>query len=274
MGRSSGVSPALSHLIGPKLGLVAAPRRPRPQTLGPRPGPAPALHSYGAVRGGGHLGGGAMSGSNSKAATAGPASGPGGLVPGKEEKKKAGGGVLNRLKARRQAPPHSADDGTGATVTEQELLALDTIRPEHVLRLNRVTESEWRACRPRPPWAPGWSLGGLGRVAAPGAALLSGKGFRVEPHLGLAPCPPGTPALSRVPVRSAHPSSASAVPGARAPTCRLRLSPGSGWAPAPDSPSPTPPGCGPLGLGAQPCPFVYRWACASVKHVAVAFWQI
>ncbi|XP_038200646.1 protein unc-119 homolog B [Arvicola amphibius] len=87
-----------------------------------------------------------MSGSNPKAATAGPAPGPGGLVAGKEEKKKAGGGVLNRLKARRQAPPHSADDGTGAAVTEQELLALDTIRPEHVLRLNRVTENY--LCKP------------------------------------------------------------------------------------------------------------------------------
>ncbi|CAO2629196.1 Protein unc-119 homolog B [Lemmus lemmus] len=87
-----------------------------------------------------------MSGSNPKAATAGPASGPGGLVSGKEEKKKTGGGVLNRLKARRQAPPHTADDGTGAAVTEQELLALDTIRPEHVLRLNRVTENY--LCKP------------------------------------------------------------------------------------------------------------------------------
>lgn len=87
-----------------------------------------------------------MSGSNPKAATAAPAAGPGGLVPGKEEKKKAGGGVLNRLKARRQAPTHTADDGTGAAVTEQELLALDTIRPEHVLRLNRVTENY--LCKP------------------------------------------------------------------------------------------------------------------------------
>lgn len=86
-----------------------------------------------------------MSGSNPKAATAGSQAGPGGLVAGKEEKKKAGGGVLNRLKARRQGPPHTPDDGPGAAVTEQELLALDTIRPEHVLRLNRVTESEWRA---------------------------------------------------------------------------------------------------------------------------------
>lgn len=67
-------------------------------------------------------------------------------MAGKEEKKKAGGGVLNRLKARRQAPTHTADDGTGAAVTEQELLALDTIRPEHVLRLNRVTENY--LCKP------------------------------------------------------------------------------------------------------------------------------
>nr|BAC32235.1 unnamed protein product [Mus musculus] len=87
-----------------------------------------------------------MSGSNPKAATAGSQAGPGGLVAGKEEKKKAGGGVLNRLKARRQGPPHTPDDGSGAAVTEQELLALDTIRPEHVLRLNRVTENY--LCKP------------------------------------------------------------------------------------------------------------------------------
>uniref|UniRef100_A0A8D2HTE4 Unc-119 lipid binding chaperone B n=1 Tax=Urocitellus parryii TaxID=9999 RepID=A0A8D2HTE4_UROPR len=85
-----------------------------------------------------------MNGSNPKAMAAGSAAGPGGLVAGKEEKKKAGGGVLNRLKARRQAAPHAADDGIGAAVTEQELLALDTIRPEHVLRLSRVTESGQR----------------------------------------------------------------------------------------------------------------------------------
>ncbi|EAW98217.1 hCG27366, isoform CRA_c [Homo sapiens] len=87
-----------------------------------------------------------MSGSNPKAAAAASAAGPGGLVAGKEEKKKAGGGVLNRLKARRQAPHHAADDGVGAAVTEQELLALDTIRPEHVLRLSRVTENY--LCKP------------------------------------------------------------------------------------------------------------------------------
>ncbi|XP_012612113.1 protein unc-119 homolog B [Microcebus murinus] len=87
-----------------------------------------------------------MNWSNSKAAAAGSAAGPGGLVAGKEEKKKAGGGVLNRLKARRQAPHHAGDDGIGAAVTEQELLALDSIRPEHVLRLSRVTENY--LCKP------------------------------------------------------------------------------------------------------------------------------
>lgn len=91
-----------------------------------------------------------MSGSNPKAAGAGSTAGPRVLVAGKEEKKKAGGGVLNRLKARRQAPHHAADDGFGAAVTEQELLALDAIRPEHVLRLGRVTESECRAAAPSP----------------------------------------------------------------------------------------------------------------------------
>ncbi|KAM5200074.1 protein unc-119 homolog B [Hipposideros larvatus] len=87
-----------------------------------------------------------MSGSNPKAAAAGSTAGPRGLVAGKEEKKKAGGGVLNRLKARRQAPHHAGGDGIGAAVTEQELLALDTIRPEHVLRLTRVTENY--LCKP------------------------------------------------------------------------------------------------------------------------------
>lgn len=92
-----------------------------------------------------------MNGSNPKVAAAGTAAGSGGLVTGKEEKKKAGGGVLNRLKARRQAPQHALGDGIGTAVTEQELLALDTIRPEHVLRLSRVTESECRLGRvPKP----------------------------------------------------------------------------------------------------------------------------
>lgn len=88
-----------------------------------------------------------MSGLNPETAAGGSMVGPRGLVSGKEKKKKAGGGVLNRLKARRQAPHHAVDDGLGAVVTEQELLALDTIRPEHVLRLGRVTESECGARR-------------------------------------------------------------------------------------------------------------------------------
>ncbi|XP_055003170.1 protein unc-119 homolog B [Sorex araneus] len=87
-----------------------------------------------------------MNGPNPKAVAAGSAPGPRGLVAGKEEKKKAGGGVLNRLKGRRQAPHLAADDGVGAAVTEQELLTLDTIRPEHVLRLSRVTENY--LCKP------------------------------------------------------------------------------------------------------------------------------
>ncbi|XP_007936418.1 protein unc-119 homolog B [Orycteropus afer afer] len=87
-----------------------------------------------------------MNGPNPKAVAAGSAAGPGGLVTGKEEKKKAGVGVLNRLKARRQAPQHAADDGNRAAVTEQELLALDSIRPEHVLSLSRVTENY--LCKP------------------------------------------------------------------------------------------------------------------------------
>ncbi|XP_020863641.1 protein unc-119 homolog B [Phascolarctos cinereus] len=103
-----------------------------------------------------------MSGSNPKAAAAAAAAGPGpGALGGtKDEKKKPGGGVLNRLKARRQPPAaahhHPADGGGSGSgrpearrvppVTEQELLALETIRPEHVLRLSRVTENY--LCKP------------------------------------------------------------------------------------------------------------------------------
>lgn len=122
-----------------------------------------------------------MSGSNPKAAAAGSAAGPGALVAGKEEKKKAGGGVLNRLKARRQAPPHATEDGIGAAVTEQELLALDTIRPEHVLRLSRVTESECPLGRALPSrWAPG----PLSPSAEPAARRLTGPGVHPVAPLG------------------------------------------------------------------------------------------
>ena len=111
-------------------------------------------------------------------------------MAGKEEKKKAGGGVLNRLKARRQAPPHATEDGIGAAVTEQELLALDTIRPEHVLRLSRVTESECPLGRALPSrWAPG----PLSPSAEPAARLLTGPGVHpVAPSFGQA-APPATP---------------------------------------------------------------------------------
>ncbi|XP_028913301.1 protein unc-119 homolog B [Ornithorhynchus anatinus] len=92
-----------------------------------------------------------MSGSNPTAAGAGP------LAPGKEEKKKCGGGVLNRLKARRQLHASAHDEGGGGggggsepqrvpPLTEQDLLALDTISPEHVLRLGRVTDNY--LCKP------------------------------------------------------------------------------------------------------------------------------
>lgn len=135
-----------------------------------------------------------MSGSNPKAAAAGSTPGPRGLVTGKEEKKKAGGGVLNRLKARRQAPHHAADDGIGAAVTEQELLALDTIRPEHVLRLSRVTESECgTGCALPSRRAPG-SLQPSAELAARG--------------------PPSHLFLSGRPGHAAH---RSAVPGLRSP---------------------------------------------------------
>lgn len=198
-----------------------------------------------------------MSGSNSKAATVGSATGPGGLVAGKEDKKKAGGGVLNRLKVRRQAPTHTADDGAGAAITEQELLALDTIRPEHVLRLNRVTESEWRAGRALP--------GHRAREPVAGRAVWRRRG-----PLSLArPCfcrPLSQTRRARASLQSgliwawADPARLGPRPLARFLPLLLinpRLSQPSGteplpaastflWAQAPDSPSPTGPCLGPL----------------------------
>ncbi|KAK2102758.1 hypothetical protein P7K49_020425, partial [Saguinus oedipus] len=171
--------------------------------------------------GGGHLGGGAMSGSNSKAAAAASAAGPGGLVAGKEEKKKAGGGVLNRLKARRQAPHHAADDG-------QELLALDTIRPEHVLRLSRVTESECRAGRALPSR----------RAPAPGAFRRPDRSTGAGAALPAAPPAVVCPRHAHVALDAPQPVGSPEGPGqlnrtllsrpgaeARSPTCFLRPGP-------------------------------------------------
>ncbi|NXX51671.1 U119B protein, partial [Tricholaema leucomelas] len=77
-------------------------------------------------------GGGAMSGSKARPAAAGP------------EKKPppAAGGPLSRLRGRRG----SADAAPRPPWTESELLALDTVRPEHVLGLCRVTENY--LCKP------------------------------------------------------------------------------------------------------------------------------
>ncbi|XP_073529657.1 protein unc-119 homolog B isoform X2 [Phyllobates terribilis] len=60
------------------------------------------------------------------------------------ERKKAGGGVINRLKARRvQGREVSDSDHRAVTpVTEHELLGLKELRPEHVLGLSRVTDKQ------------------------------------------------------------------------------------------------------------------------------------
>ncbi|XP_067163135.1 protein unc-119 homolog B [Apteryx mantelli] len=77
-----------------------------------------------------------MSGSKARAAAA----------AGPEKKPPPGaGGALSRLRGRRgsadAAPPRA-----GAPWTESELLALETVRPEHVLGLCRVTENY--LCKP------------------------------------------------------------------------------------------------------------------------------
>nr|XP_033812706.1 protein unc-119 homolog B [Geotrypetes seraphini] len=71
-------------------------------------------------------------------------------LPAKDDKKKPGGSVLRRLKSRR----NPAGEGGGsvpdhrrrAQLTEQELLTLDSLSPEHVLGLVRVTENY--LCKP------------------------------------------------------------------------------------------------------------------------------
>ncbi|NXW40389.1 U119B protein, partial [Nyctiprogne leucopyga] len=78
-------------------------------------------------------GGGAMSGSKARAAAA----------AGPEKKPPLGsGGALSRLRGRRG----SADAVPRPPWTESELLALETVRPEHVLGLCRVTENY--LCKP------------------------------------------------------------------------------------------------------------------------------
>ncbi|XP_053309621.1 protein unc-119 homolog B [Spea bombifrons] len=69
-------------------------------------------------------------------------------VQGKEERKKAGGGVISRLKARRIQGKESiaSELGQVTPVTEQELLGLTELRPEHILGLSRVTENY--LCKP------------------------------------------------------------------------------------------------------------------------------
>ncbi|KAJ1093404.1 hypothetical protein NDU88_006505 [Pleurodeles waltl] len=69
------------------------------------------------------------------------------LGPAKDDKKKSGGSVLNRLKARRTPGGEGGPEHKRITpVTEQELRALDSLRPEHVLGLGRVTENY--LCKP------------------------------------------------------------------------------------------------------------------------------
>uniref|UniRef100_A0A8C5WFW6 GMP phosphodiesterase delta subunit domain-containing protein n=1 Tax=Leptobrachium leishanense TaxID=445787 RepID=A0A8C5WFW6_9ANUR len=67
---------------------------------------------------------------------------------GKEERKKSGGGVINRLKTRRIQGKEGSVSGpcTATPVMEQELLGLNELRPEHVLGLSRVTENY--LCKP------------------------------------------------------------------------------------------------------------------------------
>lgn len=135
-------------------------QRPRPLT---RRGPP--LAPIATEGGGGHLGGGgAMSGSKARAA-AGPEKKP---PPG-------AGGALSRLRGRRG----SADAAPRPPWTESELLALETVRPEHVLGLCRVTESE---C------GPGSAGAGRGEGAPRAGTARPGSGWPRRP--GRTPSPP------------------------------------------------------------------------------------
>ncbi|OCT98237.1 hypothetical protein XELAEV_18010468mg [Xenopus laevis] len=80
-----------------------------------------------------------MSGSNREEALAGQP---------KDERKKSGGGVINRLKARRVQGKESgtSDQSSITRFREEELLGLNELRPEHVLGLSRVTDNY--LCKP------------------------------------------------------------------------------------------------------------------------------
>lgn len=103
-----------------------------------------------------------MSGSRARAA-AGPDKKP---PPGS-------GGALSRLRGRRGSA--DAAPRPGAPWTESELLELETVRPEHVLGLCRVTESEcgamWEGGRPGAP-------GGRGGRCAVGSELWAAGSVR------------------------------------------------------------------------------------------------
>uniref|UniRef100_A0A8C5MB08 GMP phosphodiesterase delta subunit domain-containing protein n=1 Tax=Leptobrachium leishanense TaxID=445787 RepID=A0A8C5MB08_9ANUR len=67
----------------------------------------------------------------------GSAAGAKDVTAGKEERKMSGGGVINRLKTQWILGKEGSVSGpcTASPVTEQELLSLNELRPEHVLGL-------------------------------------------------------------------------------------------------------------------------------------------
>lgn len=140
-------------------GLRAPPPLPG-SARGPCPAAAPPRAPIATAGGGGHLGGGAMSGSKARAAAA----------AGPEKKPPPGsGGALSRLRGRRG----SADAAPRPPWTESDLLALETVRPEHVLGLCRVTESE---CGPGSGPGAGSARLGSGWPRRPGRLRSSPRG--------------------------------------------------------------------------------------------------
>lgn len=121
-----------------------------------------------------------MSGSKARAAAAGPDKKP---PPG------AGAG-LGRPRGRRGSG--DAASRAGVPCTEAELLALETVRPEHVLALSRVTDRECGRAR-RAGGRRGSvqaSSRGLGRSPAPGGEARPGT----DPALRPGEASPGSPA--------------------------------------------------------------------------------